>query len=118
MADNTSSYPYDTVVMITNTIGSQSWQASGVLISPDEVLTASHVVYIQGVGTANDIVVTPGYNDGSGPYGSADGTYFHYFPIDDANRFITNQQSQYDYAGIHLSTLAIWVLRPTLPGDQ
>jgi V8-like Glu-specific endopeptidase len=104
MADNTSSYPYDTVVMITDTIGSQSWQASGVLISPDEVLTASHVVYIQGVGTANNIVVTPGYNDGSSPYGSADGTYFHYFPIDDANRSITNEQSQYDYAVIHLST--------------
>ena len=104
MADNTSSYPYDTVVMITDTIGSQSWQGSGVLISPDEVLTASHVVYIQGVGTANNIVVTPGYNDGSSPYGSADGTYFHYFPIDDANRSITNEQSQYDYAVIHLST--------------
>ena len=104
MADNTSSYPSDTVVMITDTIGSQSWQGSGVLISPDEVLTASHVVYIQGVGTANNIVVTPGYNNGSSPYGSADGTYFHYFPIDDANRSITNQQSQYDYAVIHLST--------------
>src|ERR1700751_5501396 len=88
MADNTSSYPYDTVVMITDTIGSQSWQGSGVLISPDEVLTASHVVYIQGVGTANNIVVTPGYNSGSSPYGSADGIYFHYFPIDDANRSI------------------------------
>jgi V8-like Glu-specific endopeptidase len=104
MAYSTSSYPYDTVVIITDTIGSQSWQGSGVLISPDEVLTASHVVYIQGVGTANNIVVTPGYNHGSSPYGSADGTYFHYFPIDDANRFITNEQSQYDYAVIHLST--------------
>jgi V8-like Glu-specific endopeptidase len=104
MAYSTSSYPYDTVVRITDTIGSQSWQGSGVLISPDEVLTASHVVYIQGVGTANNIVVTPGYDDGSSPYGSADGTYIHYFPVDEANRSITNEQSQYDYAVIHLST--------------
>jgi V8-like Glu-specific endopeptidase len=104
MTYSASSYPYDTVVRITDTIGSQSWQGSGVLISPDEVLTASHVVYIQGVGTANDIVVTPGYSDGSSPYGSADGTYIHYFPIDDANRSITNQQSQNDYAVIHLAS--------------
>src|SRR5580692_2792971 len=104
MAYSASSYPYDTVVRITDTIGSQSWQGSGVLISPDEVLTASHVVYIQGVGTANDIVVTPGYSDGSSPYGSAYGTYIHYFQIDDASGSITNQQSQYDYAVIHLAT--------------
>jgi V8-like Glu-specific endopeptidase len=101
---STSSYPYDTVVRITDTIGSQSWQGSGVLISPDEVLTASHVVYTEGIGTADDIVVTSGYDDGSSPYGSADGAYVHYFPVDDANRSITSQQSQYDYAVIHLST--------------
>jgi V8-like Glu-specific endopeptidase len=99
-----SSYPYDTVVRITDIIGNTSWQGSGVLISPDEVLTASHVVYIQGMGIASDIVVTPGYNDGSSPYGSASGSYIHYFQIDDANRSISTQQSQYDYAVIHLST--------------
>jgi V8-like Glu-specific endopeptidase len=104
MADSASSYPYDTVVRITDTIGSQSWQASGVLISPDEVLTASHVVYTQGIGTASNIIVTPGYNDGSSPYGSADGTPTHYIQIDDANRSISNQQSQLDYAIIHLAT--------------
>jgi len=104
MSYSASSYPYDTVVRITDTIGGQSWQGSGVLISPDEVLTASHVVYIQGVGSANDIVVTPGYNNGSSPYGSSTGTYIHYYEINDTNRSITNQQSQYDYAVIHLST--------------
>jgi V8-like Glu-specific endopeptidase len=103
MAYNVSLYPYDPVVRITDTIDGQSWQASGVLISPDEVLTASHVVYIQGEGTANDIVVTPGFSDGTSPYGSANGTYIHYLLIDDANQTITNQQSQSDYAIIHLS---------------
>ena len=48
MADSALSYPYDTVVRITDTIGAQSWQGSGVLISPDEVLTASHVLYSAG----------------------------------------------------------------------
>jgi hypothetical protein len=74
------------------------------LISPDEVLTASHVVYIQGVGVATNISVSPGYDDGNGPYGSDAGSNFHYIQISDANRLITNQQSQFDYAVIHLAT--------------
>jgi V8-like Glu-specific endopeptidase len=98
-----SSYPYDTVVRITDTIGGKNYQASGVLISPDEVLTASHVVYMQGAGTASDIVVTPGYSDGSSPYGSANGIFIQYNAVDDANGSITNSQSQYDYAIITLA---------------
>ena len=85
MAVDPTAYPYDTVVRITDTIGNTDYQASGVLISPDEVLTASHVVDIAGVGAASDIVVTPAYEDGTAPYGSADGTYVHYIPIDDVN---------------------------------
>jgi V8-like Glu-specific endopeptidase len=104
MTNSAASDPYDPVVYITDTIGDQSWQGSGVLISPDEVLTASHVVYTQGVGTASNIVVTPGYDAGSSPYGSANGTYIHYNPVEDANRSLTNMQSQDDYAVIHLST--------------
>ena len=104
MTYSASSYPYDTVVQITDTIGSQSWQGSGVLISPDEVLTACHMVYTQGIGLASNIVVTPAYNLGASPYGSAKGSYIHYLPIEDADHLITNQQSQFDYAVIHLAT--------------
>jgi V8-like Glu-specific endopeptidase len=104
MASDSTAYPYDTVVRITDTIGNQDYQASGVLISPDEVLTASHVVDIAGVGAASNIVVTPAYDDGTAPYGSADGAYFHYIPIDDTGGQISNPDSQSDYAVIHLST--------------
>jgi V8-like Glu-specific endopeptidase len=104
MAVDPTAYPYDTVVRITDTIGNTDYQASGVLISPDEVLTASHVVDIAGVGAASDIVVTPAYEDGTAPYGSADGTYVHYIPIDDVNGQISNDDSQSDYAVIHLSS--------------
>lgn len=104
MSYSASSYPYDTIVRITDTIGGQSYQGSGVLIAPNEVLTASHAVYIQGVGTATNIVVTPGYSNGSSPYGSATGISIHYSQIDDANGMITQQQSQNDYAVIHLAT--------------
>ena len=95
-----SAYPYDTVVRISDVIGGRSYQASGVLISPDEVLTASHVVYIQGVGTATNITVSQGFRGGL----TSTGTNFHYFSIADANDIISNSQSQTDYAVIHLAT--------------
>jgi V8-like Glu-specific endopeptidase len=103
MTFSTTQYPHDTIVRITDTIGGSGWQGSGVLISPDEVLTASHVVYIEGVGTATNIVVAPGYNGTSAPFGAASGTYIHYFTIDNQNDIISNKDSQYDYAVIHLS---------------
>ncbi len=73
MSFNSSSYPYDTVVYITDVIGGQEWQGSGVLISPDEVLTASHVVYNSSYGTASDITVVPAYNEGAEPFGRRPG---------------------------------------------
>lgn len=100
---STTDYPYRTVVYITDDIGGVSYQASGVLLSPDEVLTASHVVYDAGAGAAYDIQVSPGYGAGSAPYGTVSAKYYHYFPIDDANDSISSASSQSDYAIIHLA---------------
>src|SRR5271165_294897 len=91
------------VVYITDTIGGESFQGSGVLISPDEVLTASHVVYNSILGTASSILVVPAFNAGSEPFGTANGLSFHYFPIQDSGDQIMVNQSQSDYAVIHLS---------------
>lgn len=99
---NTADYPYGTIALVQDTIGGQTFQASGVLISPDELLTASHVVYTQGVGTATSIYVAPGYNSGSEPYGVIEGTSFHYNAVNDANDLISLAESQFDYAVIHL----------------
>lgn len=101
--DESTEYPFDTVVYITDTQGGESAQASGVLIAPDEVLTASHVVYSSVYGPATNINVSPGYNAGESPFGSAAGTSIHYFDVQDAHDSISNDQSQYDYAVIHLS---------------
>ena len=103
MAYDTTQYPYDTVVYISVTIGGQAFRGSGVLIGNDEVLTASHVVYDSDYGLATNIVVTPAYNDGYAPYGSATGTYVHYNPINDSGDRISLYDSQSDYAVIHLS---------------
>jgi V8-like Glu-specific endopeptidase len=102
MSFDSSSYPYDTVVYITDVIDGQVWQGSGVLISPDEVLTASHVVYNSTYGMASNIQVTPAYNNGSADFGTEAGVYAHYSGIQDPNDTISNQQSQFDYAVIHL----------------
>jgi V8-like Glu-specific endopeptidase len=117
---NTSSFPYNTIVYITDTIGGVSWQGSGVLIAPNEVLTASHLVYNSALGAATNIVVTPGYQSGSKPYGSATGDYFHYNTIQDANDNISFDQSQDDYAVIHLSqpfsTIGVMGIAPGFNG--
>jgi len=103
MSFDSSSYPYRTVVYITDTIGGAGLRGSGVLISPDEVLTASHVVYSSDSGPAADIRVTPAYSNGYAQFGSTTTTNFHYFQIQDPNDTISPFQSQFDYAVIHLS---------------
>jgi V8-like Glu-specific endopeptidase len=103
MASDPTAYPDATIVFITDTIAGQGWQGSGVLIAPDEVLTASHVVYNSIAGEASDITVTPAYDAGYAPYGSATGTTIHYEAIQDQNETISNAQSQFDFAVIHLS---------------
>jgi V8-like Glu-specific endopeptidase len=103
MSLDSTRYPYGTVVYITDTIGGLSFQASGVLISPDEVLTASHVLYSSSGGVASNICVSPAYNMGTASLESATGVYFHYNQIQDPNDLISLQQSQFDYAVIHLS---------------
>ncbi len=103
MSESTTSYPYNSVVYITDFIGGVEYQASGVLIAPNEVLTATHVVYQSGVGTATDIEVSPGYEDGATPYGTIAGVSFHYNGLNDSNDLISNASSQEDFAVIHLA---------------
>jgi len=96
--------PYNAVVRITNDLDGSRWLGSGVLISPDEVLTANHVSYkrgsINGVATAID--VGPGYNNDYGPLGDYAGTVAHYFEqTNEPNIAIGDIQS--DFSIIHLS---------------
>jgi V8-like Glu-specific endopeptidase len=104
MAVSSTTFPYDTVVYITDTLGDESWQGSGVLIAPNEVLTAAHLVYSSTYGPAANIEVTPGFHAGTAPFGTATATAVNFMPIIDPNDIITEQQSQNDYALIQLST--------------
>jgi V8-like Glu-specific endopeptidase len=104
MAVSSTTFPYDTVVYITDTLGGADWQGSGVLIAPNEVLTAAHVVYSSTFGPASNIEVTPGFEAGATPFGTATATAVNFMPIVNPNDLITGQQSQNDYALIQLST--------------
>ena len=101
---NTDAYPYSAIAFITVDIGGVGYEGSGLLLSPDEVLTAAHVVYTSGIGTAVNIQVSPGYNNGSAPFGTISGNVTHYNAISDAGDSISLASSQSDFAVIHLTT--------------
>ncbi len=101
MSYDAATYPFDTVVYLTDTIGSTNLQGFGILIAPDEVLTASHMLYETGIGTATNIVVHPGYSQGDSQYGEDSGNYIHYYMINDTNDKTSTQDTQYDFALIH-----------------
>jgi V8-like Glu-specific endopeptidase len=100
----TTTAPLNGVVYITARIGSEQLQASGVLIAPNLVLTASHVVWQAGIGTATTITVAPGYGSGVAPYGDAYAVSYNFNPIDDANEEVSGDAIENDYAVIKLGT--------------
>ena len=103
---DSKSYPYGAVVLIdvfSASGGGPGWHGTGVLISPDEVLTASHIAFNSNDGLATDIAVAPGYQGGAAPFGVLTGTVTHYNPVSITGGNITYADSQGDYAVIHLS---------------
>jgi V8-like Glu-specific endopeptidase len=104
MSFSSSQYPYDTVVEINDADGPYDVQGSGVLIAPNLVLTAAHVVWDTEFGPASDIEVTPAAYDGTAPYGSSAAAVVNFNEVDDASDVESEQQSQEDFALIKLET--------------
>jgi len=100
----------DAVVRITTTIDGSAWQSSGVMISPDEVLTANHVSEMKGTynSTATGILVDPGYNMGLGSLGSYTGTVAHDFDMLNSPS-IAPENLHSDYSIIHLDKPVVGV---------
>jgi V8-like Glu-specific endopeptidase len=115
-------YPYNGVVYVAVTMPDGSvWDASGVLIAPDEVLTAAHVVWHQGVGQAIQAFVQPAVNGADVPYLPVGVANVHYFAINDPNDQFTGAESQHDFALLHLSqpvSAGVMPLEPNFPGGQ
>lgn len=99
----TTGFPYSAVARVTVTIGGAGYEGSGVMISPDEVLTASHLLWTQGVGVSTNIMVSPGYNGSVAPFGTFSGVAAHYNAINDAGGTLTLADIGSDYAVIHLT---------------
>lgn len=101
----TAANALNSIVRITETVDGNGWEGTGVLISPDEVLTANHLAYRSGDGghTATDIQVVPAYQNGVAPFGTYTGTVAHYAAVTN-EPIISYNDMQTDYAIIHLST--------------
>ena len=102
-----STNPADSVVFITSlltpataTTPALYEQGSGVLIAPDEVLTAAHVVYGSSGNLLTGTLVSPGYQS-SVVYGVAAADTIHAEAFTD---FTQLSGTQSDFALIHLST--------------
>ncbi len=110
---NPMAYPYRAVVMIVVTYpdGSEAY-GTGALVGPNDVLTATHVLYSpDNGGQAVDISLYPGA-DFNGQRGDFDDIgvkpleYFHWEAIawpsevfvDHTNHYLTSYESQYDVA--------------------
>lgn len=105
MTFSTTDYPYSTIVSIFDTFSDgQSFHGSGVLIAPNEVLTAAHVVWRSDIqAPASKVTVIPGENGSTEPFGQAVASYEHYYQVIDSGDTISLDQSQFDFALIHLA---------------
>lgn len=76
------------IVYIESTFPGGTFTGSGVMVGPNDVLTASHVLYLPAYGgAATSVRVIPAYQPSpyAAPYGEATSTSFHYFPNYDPN---------------------------------
>jgi len=96
-----STYPYRTVVRIVATYpnGARA-TGSGVIVGPNDVLTASHVVYsAENGGAARQIEATPALDGSSEPFGSFYGARINYNQVDtDGDGLLSRSESAYDVA--------------------
>jgi glutamyl endopeptidase len=89
----TTTYPYSAIVHVTSSIGG----CTGWLIGPDTVATAGHCVY-GGGSWATNVVVYPGRNGSSTPYGSCG-----YRTLYTVNGWVNGSSPEYDYGAIKLN---------------
>jgi V8-like Glu-specific endopeptidase len=79
---NETQYPLDAVVFLSTTFpDGQVATGSGVMVGPNDVLTASHMVYSSAHGgAAAEVTVTPAYDPSaqSAPFGTVDAVSWHY----------------------------------------
>jgi V8-like Glu-specific endopeptidase len=103
-------YPFSAVVSVTATFADGSTSGgSGVMVGPNDVLTAAHVLYDDIRGAAVSVTVSPGYQasalgDGA-PFGTYEAAEWQYYDWDfNGDDLLTREESQYDVGLIGLSS--------------
>jgi len=81
--DYSNSYPYTATVFVQSTFADGSVASgSGVMVGPNDVLTAAHMLWDADTGAATSVTVFPGYNDGNIPFGAIAGAQWSYYQWD------------------------------------
>jgi glutamyl endopeptidase len=94
---NTASYPYSAIAQISFTRGGSSYGCTGWLINANTVATAGHCLYDNGAWSTN-VVVYPGRNGSSTPYGSCGYTRLY-----SVSGWTSSRSPEYDYGAIKLN---------------
>lgn len=92
--------PFNAIVRITEIFDGQTWQGSGVLVSPDEVLTAGHVAYRTGSAAPADIQISESATNSTAMVA---GAVAHTGPVVVNYPTLNLSDVADDYALIHLS---------------
>ena len=103
----TTSYPYSGVVYVESTFSNgMKYIGTGFMVGPNDVLTASHVIYrVNDGGVATSVTVSPAHDGGSNPFGSYEALWVNYYATDlDGDGRSTRAESQDDFAVLGLDT--------------
>jgi glutamyl endopeptidase len=93
----TTSFPYRAIAQISFTSGGSTYGCTGWLINANTVATAGHCVYDNGAWSTN-VVVYPGRNGSSMPYGSCG-----YSRLYSVTGWTSSRNPEYDYGVIKLN---------------
>ncbi len=80
---SSDNYPYSAVVFLEVTYASgHVYVGSGVMVGPNDVLTAAHMVYSDAEGAATRVMVSAGYDNGFAPFGRIEAAEWNYYDWD------------------------------------
>lgn len=95
----TNRYPARAQVLVTGKFGTSTYRCSGVMINKDTVATAGHCVHSSNTKVwANTVVVYPGRNGSSLPYGSCTAKRLY-----SVTGWTVSKNEEYDYGAIKLN---------------